>query len=109
MTLIAETLQDFAPTSRKFRLMSENDEKFFIDELLRRPRPDLMIKIIGENYDFARNSIQAAIDRAFRHVIREIMEETSMFYSEMKFTLINVRITNRYLALECKSRYCRFS
>lgn len=91
MTLVAEALQDFSPTSRTFRLTSKNEEKFLIDELLRGPRPDLMIKLIGENYDFARNSLQAAIDRAFRHVMREIMEETSMFDYEMKFTCVTFK------------------
>ena len=79
MTLIKESMHQFLPTSRTFHLSNKNNEKNFIEELLRRPVPDLMIKIIGQSYDQSRRSFQASIDEAFRQVMREIMEQTSEF------------------------------
>ena len=87
--------RDREPTLSRAQTM----RKFLIDELLRRPLPDLMIQIIGENYDFARNSFQASIDQAFRYVMREIMEETSMFRYAPNLWRCDMSI-NRYLALE---------
>lgn len=65
---------------RRFNFRESNyNETALKDFLLQKPIPDLMIKIIGNSYEQARDTFRSAIDEAFKQGMRTIVEKTSQF------------------------------
>jgi hypothetical protein len=79
LTLVAESLYQYPQHRRTFPIATEDDEKILIDYLLRKPVPDLIIRIIDYDHEQDRGPSRASIDDAIRQTMQTIMEQTSEF------------------------------
>ncbi|CAF3750169.1 unnamed protein product [Adineta steineri] len=77
LTLLANSLNEFIHNSRKFNLTDRNEEEDLSQFLLQESLPNVIIKIIGIKNEKFRHTFRASIQKIFKQIMCNLMEQTS--------------------------------